>query len=86
MGASGLFGIVLKKKNKASVFRFIGEMKQIKIGASWGGYESLITPSYPVRSYANPVWEDRGLLLRIHAGLEGSRDLVEDLEKSFLRI
>ena len=86
MGASGLFSIVLKTKDKASVFRFIEGMKQIKIGASRGAYESLIIPSYPVRSYANPAWEDRGSLLRIHAGLEGSRDLVEDSEKSSLRI
>jgi len=46
----------------------------------------LIIPSYPVRSHANPAWEERGSLLRIHAGLEDSRDLIEDLEKGFLRI
>ncbi len=86
MGPSSLFGIVLKTKNKAPVSRFIEGMKQIKIGASWGGYESLIIPSYPVPSHANPAWENRGSLLRIHAGLEGSCDLVADLEKGFVRI
>ena len=85
-GASGLFGVILKTRNKASVSRFIEGMKHFKIGASWGGYESLIIPSYPVRSHASPAWEERGSLLRIHAGLEDSRDLIEDLEKGFVRI
>tara|TARA_A100000164_G_C21461847_1_gene564892 strand:+ start:27 stop:335 length:309 start_codon:yes stop_codon:yes gene_type:complete len=85
-GAPGLFWRHIKSKKKDFVSRFIEGMKHFKIGSSWGGYESLIIHSYPVRSHANPPLEECGTLLRIHAGLEGYRDLIEDLEKGFLRI
>ena len=82
-GASGLFGVVLRPINNDAIASLIEGMQYFKIGASWGGYESLIIPSHPIRSFANPQWGDRGVLLRIHAGLEDSRDLINDLERGF---
>jgi cysteine-S-conjugate beta-lyase len=55
------------------------------MGASWGGFESLIVPAWPapVRS-CGPVEE--GALLRVHAGLESVSDLIDDLEAAFTRL
>ncbi len=85
-GASGLFGFVLKSASKEAVAALVEGMKYFRIGASWGGYESLMIPAYPVRSFAAPPWEERGPLLRVHAGLEDARDLVADLEAGFARL
>ena len=49
------------------------------IGASWGGYESLIQPSFPERSRTATRWQAEGPLVRIHIGLEDPQDLIADL-------
>ena len=53
------------------------------IGASWGGFESLIVPAKPNRT-AVP-WQEDGQLVRIHAGLEHVDDLIADLEAGLTR-
>ena len=51
------------------------------MGYSWGGYESLLIPSFPERTVtAHPY---SGRLFRVHAGLEDPRDLGADLERGF---
>ncbi|MCG8546889.1 MAG: PLP-dependent transferase, partial [Alphaproteobacteria bacterium] len=85
-GATGLFGVVLKPASKKAVAALVDGMTYFRIGASWGGYESLMIPSYPTRSFATPPWSERGPLLRLHAGLEDPRDLIEDLEKGLGRL
>ena len=82
-GASGLFGVVLNPASKAAVAALVEGRAHFRIGASWGGFESLMIPAYPVRSFATPPWDERGPLLRVHAGLEDARDLIEDLERGF---
>ena len=54
------------------------------MGASWGGYESLILPGSPPRTATS--WDPQGPLLRLHIGLENSDDLITDLDKSFTRL
>jgi cystathionine beta-lyase len=49
------------------------------IGASWGGFESLIQPMYPERSRSATQWAAEGPGVRIHVGLEDPRDLMADL-------
>jgi cystathionine beta-lyase len=83
-GASGLFGVVLNPASKAAVAALVEGRKHFRIGASWGGFESLMIPAYPTRSFATPPWDERGPLLRVHAGLEDVRDLIEDLERGFI--
>ena len=85
-GASGLFGVLLKPIKEAALARLIEGMAHFRIGASWGGYESLIIPAKPIRCLPNPSFNNRGVLLRIHAGLEDPRDLIEDLKQGFSRL
>ena len=40
-GATGLFSIVIKSKNKSSVIKFVNSLELFGIGYSWGGFESL---------------------------------------------
>jgi cystathionine beta-lyase len=54
------------------------------LGASWGGYESLILPVRPGRTAA--PWTGGGPVLRLHAGLEAIDDLIADLERGFARL
>jgi cystathionine beta-lyase len=84
VGASGLFGILLHPCPPAAVAAMIDGMTLFGLGASWGGYESLILPAKPTRT-ATP-WAASGPLLRLHVGLEAIDDLVVDLERGFARL
>src|SRR5881227_16341 len=86
LGASGLFGVVLKPAPKAAVDAFIDSLDLFGIGASWGGYESLIQPSYPERSRTATRWQAEGPLVRIHIGLEDPQDLIADLAQGLDRL
>lgn len=84
-GASGLFGVLLDPMSAAERSAFFNGLQLFKMGASWGGFESLMVPAWPppVRS-CSPVEE--GSLIRVHAGLEDSGDLIADLEAAFARL
>ena len=79
LGASGLFGVVLKQVPKTAVAAFIDALDLFGIGASWGGYESLIQPAYPERARTAMKWQAEGPLVRLHIGLEDTQDLIADL-------
>jgi cystathionine beta-lyase len=79
LGASGLFGMVLKAVPKEAVNAFIDALDLFGIGASWGGYESLIQPAFPERGRTATRWQAEGPLVRIHIGLEDPQDLIADL-------
>ena len=55
------------------------------MGASWGGFESLILPTNPAAIRTATSWED-GPSLRIHAGLEDTEDLIGDLARGLERL
>jgi cystathionine beta-lyase len=85
-GASGLFGAVLRPGfGKAAVDAMLDGMELFGMGASWGGYESLILPVHPERLRSATRWE-AGPTLRLHTGLEDHDDLVADLERGFARM
>jgi cystathionine beta-lyase len=85
-GASGLFGIVLHRDvPKPAVDAMLDGMELFGMGASWGGFESLIMPQHPERLRSAKPW-DSGPVLRIHAGLEDQGDLIADLERGFARL
>jgi len=71
-GASGLFGFALHPVPEAAVDAFIDGLALFGIGASWGGFESLILPSHPKRTSGNAAHPAHaaGPLLRLHIGLE----------------
>ncbi|MGF1629447.1 MAG: cystathionine beta-lyase [Kiloniellaceae bacterium] len=84
-GASGLFGLTLKPCKREAVLALIDGLELYGIGASWGGYESLILLTDPGAMRSATRWEPAGPTLRIHAGLEHSDDLIADLDAGFAR-
>lgn len=86
-GASGLFSFVLKDEFEESrIHAMLDGMELYAMGASWGGYESLIMPANPAANRTATEWKDQGQLIRIHAGLEDPDDLIEDLQQGFNRL
>jgi cystathionine beta-lyase len=86
LGASGLFGVVLKPARKAQVDAFVDALRLFGIGASWGGFESLVQPTNPGRLRTATKWQAEGPTLRFHIGLEDPRDLIADLANGFARM
>jgi cysteine-S-conjugate beta-lyase len=85
-GASGLFGVVLKRHfTKPAVDAMLDGMVLFGMGASWGGFESLILPVHPEKLRTAVPWRE-GPTLRVHAGLEDRDDLVADLASGFERL
>src|SRR5947209_5736095 len=79
LGACGLFGVVLKPAPREAVYAMIDALDLFGIGASWGGFESLIQPMYPERIRTATQWNPGGPGIRIHIGLEEPQDLIADL-------
>jgi cystathionine beta-lyase len=82
-GASGLFGFILNDVPKKAVDAMLDSLTLYGMGASWGGFESLILPTKPGPIRTASEWKPEGPSLRIHAGLEDIDDLKADLEKGF---
>ena len=82
-GASGLFSVVFKPMPQAAVFAFIDALALFGIGASWGGYESLIIPFDCKAVRTATQWAPGGPTVRLHIGLEAVDDLIADLERGF---
>ena len=87
-GSNGLFSIVIKSKNKPSVFKFVNSLELFGIGYSWGGFESLViyqdlrddTKYTKTRKYFRFDKDEH--IVRLHIGLEDPKDLINDLKKS----
>jgi cystathionine beta-lyase len=81
-GATGLFGVVLRPGiAEADFHAFVDSLRLFGRGYSWGGYESLLIPSYPERTASALPFTGR--LFRVSAGLEDAADLIEDLDLAF---
>jgi cysteine-S-conjugate beta-lyase len=83
-GASSLFGVLLRTSSERAVAAMVDGLRLFKIGASFGGFESLVVPARPVRT-ARP-WREPGFLLRLHVGLEAVEDLIADLDAGLSRL
>lgn len=86
LGSSGLFGFILKPVPKPALAAFVDHLELFGMGWSWGGYESLLIPARPAAYRTATPWEHKGLLMRIHVGLEDPEDLIRDLERGFARL
>ncbi|WCM48490.1 cystathionine beta-lyase [Pseudomonas sp. WJP1] len=81
-GSNGLLSFELHNADASGVERFIDALQVFGLGASWGGYESLITVAdtkdrnSAADRLLNPV-------LRLHIGLEDVAALLEDLQRGF---
>jgi cysteine-S-conjugate beta-lyase len=82
-GTNGLLSIELRGLGDGQVRTFIDSLGLFGIGASWGGFESLVTPCNMVEERSMADWSGRGPVLRLHVGLEDPQDLVEDLRQAF---
>jgi cystathionine beta-lyase len=81
-GSCGLFGVVFQPEFSAeAVVAMIDALQLFGIGASWGGYESLVLPTTGTisRSAGTGVFE--GEMARFHIGLENIEDLIADLDQ-----
>ncbi len=85
-GATGLFGVVLRPVPTEAVHAMVDGLELFGIGASWGGYESLVLVTHPERQRTAVPWRAEGPTLRFHVGLEDPDDLVADLEAGFARL
>ncbi|MBI0329468.1 cystathionine beta-lyase [Burkholderia plantarii] len=83
LGACGLFSIVLKPAPVAATTAFIDALALFGLGASWGGYESLIVPFNPDGEREVAPWPHAGQAYRLHVGLEDVGDLIADLQQAF---
>lgn len=85
-GASGLFSVELKPVSHAGLAAFVDNLALFGMGASWGGYESLVLPfeCSAYRSVRKPDF--KGPTVRFHIGLEDIRDLQADLDQGFDRM
>jgi cysteine-S-conjugate beta-lyase len=84
LGSSSLFGVLLRTDSLDAVGRMVDGLRLFKIGASFGGYESLVALPAPERTVR--PWSERGILLRVHVGLEAVEDLIADLEDGLERL
>ncbi|MBI4081824.1 MAG: cystathionine beta-lyase [Candidatus Lambdaproteobacteria bacterium] len=85
-GACGLFGVILKTASLPAVAALVDGLRWFKIGASWGGFESLVTNPDPRDNRSATPWAETGTLLRLNIGLEAVEDLTADLEEGFARL
>lgn len=85
LGSSSLVGVALHTTSEPAVAAMLEGMALFKIGASFGGFESLIIPARLPERSVRP-WREPGTLLRLHVGLEAVEDLIADLEAGFGRL
>jgi cysteine-S-conjugate beta-lyase len=82
-GACGLFSIVLKPVPEKAVNAFLNALTLYGMGASWGGYESLVIPFDCSNVRTATQWGPGGPAIRFHIGLEDVSDLIADLKRGF---
>jgi cystathionine beta-lyase len=85
-GATGLFAVVLQPVARDRIAAMLDNMRLFKMGWSWGGFESLIIPTYPERIRTATRWDAGGPCLRLHVGLEDADDLIADLADGLARL
>ena len=84
-GASGLFAIEFQDYiTQTDVDKLADACKIFGIGASWGGYSSLLsTMNIGENRHLKSSYVPKGEYLRIYAGSENIDDLINDLENGF---
>jgi len=86
LGASGLFSIVLKPCPKPALAAMLEGLELFGMGASWGGFESLVLPFDAARARTATDWKPEGPTVRLHIGLEDVEDIKADLDTGFARL
>lgn len=82
-GTNGLISFELQPCIPAeAVDRFIDNLQLFGLGASWGGYESLVIAANMPQARSVTDWSQRGSVVRLHIGLEDPQDLIADLAQA----
>ena len=82
-GINGLITIELSPRYSAAQMEsFIDALHLFGLGASWGGFESLVIPANMVAARSLSDWRARGQIVRLHIGLEDTEDLIADLTQA----
>ena len=82
-GACSLFGVEFKPEfSQEASEKMIESLELFGIGASWGGYESLATPTTGNLVRTAGTGKFHGPVVRMHIGLEDPADLIADLEQA----
>ena len=81
-GSNGLLSFELREADDAYLERFIDALRLFGLGASWGGFESLVTVA---DTQDRNSAADRALnpVVRLHVGLEDVGALIDDLKRGF---
>lgn len=81
-GSNGLLSFELANADAGYIERFIDGLQLFGLGASWGGFESLVTVA---NTQDRDSAADRSLnpVVRLHIGLEDVHALIEDLQRGF---
>ena len=85
-GASSLFGFVLNPVDKPALAAMLDNLELFGMGYSWGGYESMLVPGFMSKIRTAEPWQEEGIIMRIHIGLEDLGDLKNDLREGFDRM
>ena len=84
-GSTGLMSFVVDGTGQDAL-NLVNALKFFAKGCSWGGFESLaISPLYKASEKDLAIYDvpnPRGMI-RIHCGLEGAENLLEDLDQAF---
>jgi len=82
-GANGLLSFSFQDDDPLRVRAFVDALQLYAIGASWGGYESLVQIAAPARLAEHSYLAEPKPVVRLHIGLEDVRDLLDDLDQAF---
>ncbi|RXZ32906.1 cystathionine beta-lyase [Oxalobacteraceae bacterium CAVE-383] len=82
-GANGLVSFEFGRPGVGAARAFVDALQFFSLGASWGGYESLVQIIEPARLAEQSYWNGANPAVRLHVGLESAPDLIEDLAQAF---
>jgi cystathionine beta-lyase len=85
-GAAGVFTVLFRPCPEKALHAMADGYEHFAIGASWGGFESLILPTPLETLRTAEPWTGEGMILRYYCGLEDADDLLADLEAGFDRL
>jgi len=86
-GQTALFSIELDKDYSfEQICEMINGYKIFGIGASWGGFESLVRYFRLENIRSKPQTKFQSSLVRFYIGLEDVDDIIDDLENGFKRL
>lgn len=83
---TGLISFVARTQDIAKVSKMLDGFEHIRIGASWGGTDSLVAITDLTSARTVDPWAKGCYVLRLHIGLEPLDRLYADLEAGFARL